>query len=67
MPVLFDLLYQEYCQARLAEMRKHLLLIVSKEVTESSCDADRTTARHGGSARARNETDPDELVRNTEQ
>jgi hypothetical protein len=26
MPVLFDLLYREYCRARLAEMRKQLLL-----------------------------------------
>jgi hypothetical protein len=26
MPAIFDLLYQEYCRARLAEMRKQLLL-----------------------------------------
>lgn len=26
MPALFDFLYQEYCHARLAEMRKQLLL-----------------------------------------
>ena len=26
-PALFDLLYREYCHARLAEMRKQLLLI----------------------------------------
>jgi hypothetical protein len=26
MPVIFDLLYREYCRARLAEMRKQLLL-----------------------------------------
>jgi hypothetical protein len=27
MPYIFDLLYREYCRARLAEMRKQLLLI----------------------------------------
>ena len=26
MPAIFDFLYQEYCRARLAEMRKQLLL-----------------------------------------
>lgn len=26
MPALFDLLYREYCRARLAEMRKQLLI-----------------------------------------
>jgi hypothetical protein len=26
MPAIFDLLYREYCRARLAEMRKQLLL-----------------------------------------
>jgi len=26
MPAIFDYLYQEYCRARLAEMRKQLLL-----------------------------------------
>jgi len=26
MPAIFDLLYHEYCRARLAEMRKQLLL-----------------------------------------
>jgi hypothetical protein len=27
MPYIFDLLYREYCRARLAEMRKQLLLV----------------------------------------
>ncbi|MDF0584948.1 hypothetical protein [Bradyrhizobium yuanmingense] len=26
MPAIFDLLYREYCRARIAEMRKHLLI-----------------------------------------
>ena len=33
MPTVFDVLYREYCRARLAEMRKQLLL-VSAESTE---------------------------------
>jgi hypothetical protein len=42
MSALFDLLYREYCRARLAEMRKQLLLIDSHEVP--NCDADRAAA-----------------------
>jgi hypothetical protein len=42
MPTIFDLLYREYCRARLAEMRKQLLL----EVPEANCDV----SRPGGSA-----------------
>jgi hypothetical protein len=39
MPAIFDLLYREYCRARLAEMRKQLLLSVqSQEVPEADCD-----------------------------
>ena len=60
MPALFDLLYREYCQARLAEMRKQLLLIGSHEVSEANCDpdhADRAADRHGGSGGTRHETD----------
>lgn len=42
MPTLFDLLYREYCQARLAEMRKQLLIRpVSHEVPEANFDGDR--------------------------
>ena len=37
MPAIFDLLYREYCRARLAEMRKQLL--ISPEVPEAACDA----------------------------
>ena len=40
MPTLFDLLYREYCRARLAEMRKQLLILPKRhEVPEAFCDA----------------------------
>jgi hypothetical protein len=40
MPALFDLLYREYCRARLAEMRKQLLISPNRhEVPEAFCDA----------------------------
>ena len=39
MPTLFDFLYREYCRARLAEMRKQLLVsTASHEVPEANCD-----------------------------
>src|SRR6267378_1425703 len=40
MPTIFDFLYREYCRARLAEMRKQLLLVSaeSHEVPEANCD-----------------------------
>ena len=39
MPALFDFLYREYCRARLAEMRKQLLLWPgSHEVPEANFD-----------------------------
>ena len=39
MPTIFDLLYREYCRARLAEMRKQLLIRAeSQEVPEANCD-----------------------------
>jgi hypothetical protein len=42
MPALFDYLYREYYRARLAEMRKQLLLWPSRhEVPEADCDASR--------------------------
>src|SRR3981081_3370605 len=39
-PTIFDFLYREYCRARLAEMRKQLLLVSaeSHEVPEANCD-----------------------------
>ena len=40
MPAIFDLLYREYCRARLAEMRKELLISPDRhEVPEALCDA----------------------------
>jgi len=40
MPALFDLLYREYCRARLAEMRKQLLISPKMhEVPQAFCDA----------------------------
>jgi hypothetical protein len=37
MPALFDILYREYCRARLAEMRQQLL--VNREVADANGDA----------------------------
>ena len=50
MPALFDLLYREYCRARLAEMRKQLLISPERhEVPEALCDAkDRVGANLAG-------------------
>jgi hypothetical protein len=40
MPVILDLLYREYCRARLAEMRKQLLISPEgREVPEPTADA----------------------------
>ena len=40
MSIIFDLLYREYCRARLAEMRKQLLILVaSDEVPQGRRDA----------------------------
>jgi hypothetical protein len=39
MPAFFDLLYREYCRARLAEMRRQLLISPKRhEVLEEFCD-----------------------------
>lgn len=65
MPALFDFLYQEYCRARLAEMRKQLLLTGSHEVSEANCDADHAdheADRPGDPAGKRHEADPGRLV-----
>jgi hypothetical protein len=47
MPAIFDLLYREYCRARLAEMRKQLL--ISTE-SQSVPEANRAIDYLGGSA-----------------
>jgi hypothetical protein len=40
MPAILDLLYREYCRARLTEMRKQLLISPERhEVPEAICDA----------------------------
>ena len=39
MPAIFDIIYREYCRARLAEMRKQLLILAKRhEVTGAICD-----------------------------
>jgi len=52
MPAIFDFLYREYCRARLAEMRKQLLLSAeSQEVPEANRDVSdpgRAAGRDGG-------------------
>ena len=39
MPALFNFLYREYCRARLAEMRKQLLIRAQNEIPKANCDA----------------------------
>jgi len=40
MPIIIDVLYREFCRARLAEMRKQLLLWPGTPVVpESNCEA----------------------------
>ena len=46
MSALFDVLYREYCRARLAEMRKQLLISPEKhEVPEAICDVNDAVGR----------------------
>ena len=46
MPAIFDFLYREYCRARLAEMRKQLLVSVESHEVSANCDV----SHLGGSA-----------------
>ena len=46
MPAIFDFLYREYCRARLAEMRKQLLVLVESHEVSANCDV----SHLGGSA-----------------
>ena len=40
MPIIFDVLYREFCRARLTEMRKQLLLWpATPEIAEANCKA----------------------------
>ena len=47
MPAIFDLLYREYCRARLAEMRKELLISTESQAVP---EANRDLGYLGGSA-----------------
>jgi hypothetical protein len=47
MPTIFDFLYREYCRARLAEMRKQLLLVSGRAVAEANCDLSRLGGSDG--------------------
>ena len=50
MPAIFDILYREYCRARLAEMRKQLLISPERhKVPEAICDANDTVTTSEGS------------------
>jgi hypothetical protein len=56
MSAIFDLLYREYCRARLAEMRKQLLLRgESHEIPEAGCDGYRAADADSESANSRHE------------
>ena len=44
MPIVFDMFYREFCRARLAEMRKQLLLWPGTPVVpEENCEAGHPT------------------------
>ena len=60
MPAIFDLLYREYCRARLAEMRKQLLISPKRhEIPEASCDAkDRAGANLAGGSETITQHEP---------
>jgi hypothetical protein len=41
MPTIFDMLYREYCRARLAEMRKQLLMpVAGDEILQAPSEGD---------------------------
>ena len=47
MPTIFDMIYREYCRARLAEMRKQLLIpSASAESSEAQPDSNDPTCAH---------------------
>ena len=54
MPAILDLLYREYCLARLAEMRKQLLVSAKdREASEANCDVrDSVGAAETGASRS---------------
>jgi hypothetical protein len=58
MPALFNFLYREYCRARLAEMRKQLLIRTdSPEVLEAHRHSDGAADRGSGLSEGQNEAD----------
>jgi hypothetical protein len=59
MPALFDLLYREYCRARLAEMRKQLLISPKMhEVPHAFCDAKEVGAKPAGGSETTPQHEP---------
>ena len=59
MPALFDLLYREYCRARLAEMRKQLLISPKMhEVPQAFCDAKEAGANPAGGSETTTQHEP---------
>jgi len=50
MPTIFDFLYREYCRARLAEMRKQLLLVSAQShmIPEANCDPSDSASQDNG-------------------
>jgi hypothetical protein len=59
MPALFDLLYREYCRARLAEMRKQLLISPKMhEVPQAFCDAKEVGANPAGGSETTTQHEP---------
>jgi len=58
MPALLDLLYREYCRARLAEMRKQRLPADNGEVPDANCDGNHAGDCAGDPGRTRQSTSP---------
>ena len=50
MPSIFDLLYREYCRARLGEMRKQLFLIQYWNATSKELGDDATSTMEASTA-----------------
>jgi hypothetical protein len=48
MPTIFDFLYREYCLARLAEMRKQVLVISGPAFPEADCDVSHLSGSDNG-------------------
>ena len=67
MPTIFDLLYREYCRARLAEMRKQLLISPKRhEVPEAFCDAKDVGANPAGGSETTTQHEPLNHLASTE-